>query len=57
MLTDESIVEWASGWVLDSPPGQRARFAEALREELLRRTHQEHCPAGKGERAACECGP
>ena len=33
-MTKESIVEWASSWVTDQPPGQRARFAEALAAEL-----------------------
>ena len=33
-MTKESIVEWASSWVPDSPPGQRKRFAEALAAEL-----------------------
>jgi hypothetical protein len=33
-VTKESIVEWAAHWVRDEPPGQRARFAEALAMEL-----------------------
>jgi hypothetical protein len=36
-LTDKSIIEWAAAWVPDEPPGQRERFATALREELTRR--------------------
>lgn len=36
-LSDESLVEWASSWVHDEPPGQRDRFVKALREELARR--------------------
>lgn len=33
-MTKASIVEWASSWVPDSPPGQRQRFSEALATEL-----------------------
>lgn len=32
--TDESFVEWAASWVPDEPPGQRERFAAALRQEM-----------------------
>jgi hypothetical protein len=51
MLSDESLVEWASGWVPDEPPGQRARFVQALRNELQDRAHPpiRHCPPGMEE--------
>lgn len=36
-MTDESLIEWAASWVPDDPPGQRARFADALRTEIVAR--------------------
>lgn len=39
-LTNASLVEWASSWVPDDPPGQRARFCEGLRAELEARRLQ-----------------
>jgi hypothetical protein len=50
-LTRESLIEWASSWVPDSPPGQRTRFSAALAAELqdwrepkLKPTFCKHCP-------------
>ena len=40
MMTDESVVEWALGWVRDNTdedPALRERFAEGLRQELAQR--------------------
>ena len=52
MLTDDSLIDWASGWVQDEPPGQRARFVEALRHELDQRA--KHAPPDVLElRAKC----
>lgn len=37
MMTKESLIEWAAGWVHDMPgvePGQRERFVTSLRAEL-----------------------
>lgn len=37
MLTDESVVEWASGWLRDNTPEDptfRQRFLDGLAEEL-----------------------
>jgi hypothetical protein len=40
MMTDESVVEWASGWLRDNTsedPTFRQRFADGLRSELAAR--------------------
>lgn len=34
MMTKESLIEWASHWVPDEPPGQRQRFVDGLAGEL-----------------------
>lgn len=36
MFTQESFIEWATGWVHDDPPGQQARFKEAFAGELAK---------------------
>lgn len=60
MLTDDSLIEWASYWVADDPPGQRARFAEAMRNELMQRAEAAayvHCGGDACHSASrfCEC--
>lgn len=54
MLTRESLIDWASHWVPDEPPGQRGRFTEALAEELkewrppaAKPEFCKHCPFAK----------
>ena len=40
MLTDESVLEWAKGWLLPNPPDDptfRQRFLDGLAEELKAR--------------------
>jgi hypothetical protein len=40
MMTDESVIEWALGWLRDNPPDDptfRERFAAGLRRELAAR--------------------
>lgn len=40
MMTDESVIEWAMGWVRDNTPEDptfRERFAAGLRSELASR--------------------
>lgn len=40
MMTDESVLEWASGWLRDSPPEDptfRERFLQGLARELRSR--------------------
>lgn len=55
MLTKESLIEWAASWVPETSPlgepGQRARFAEALANELKdwrpppeKPRYCKHCP-------------
>ena len=43
MMTDESVLEWASGWLRDNTPEDptfRQRFAAGLRAELAARQAQ-----------------
>lgn len=43
-MTDESVIEWASGWLLECPPGDptfRARFLDGLLAELKARRVEE----------------
>ena len=39
MLDDQSVIEWASGWLPDDD--QRQRFLDALREELKSRADEQ----------------
>lgn len=53
MMTRASLIDWASHWVPDDPPGQRARFVAALTQELNAWTPPEAdwlpYPPGMGE--------
>ena len=43
MLTDESVIEWARGWLRDNPsddPTFRERFEDDLRSELRGRREE-----------------
>ncbi len=44
MMTDDSVVEWASGWLRDNTPEDptfRQRFKDALASELKARRDRE----------------
>ncbi len=44
-MTDESVLEWASGWLRDNPPDDptfRQRFLDGLQEELSARSGAIH---------------
>ena len=37
MMTDETVINWAAGWVSDETPGYRDLFLGGLRSELEQR--------------------